>query len=86
MHLEELVLREVMYSISQYEFVLSRTIFVSKVTAALNMLVQNMTMLETNTVSGERIVDYIGLAPEVGVSKFSIMIDEEFKFVSHVCQ
>ncbi|KAK3802039.1 hypothetical protein RRG08_064632 [Elysia crispata] len=35
-----------------------------QVTAALNMLVQNMTMLETNTVSGERIVDYIGLSPE----------------------
>ncbi|GFO38362.1 canalicular multispecific organic anion transporter 1 [Plakobranchus ocellatus] len=32
-----------------------------QVTAALNMLVQNMTMLETNSVSGERIVEYIGL-------------------------
>ncbi|RUS82077.1 hypothetical protein EGW08_010154, partial [Elysia chlorotica] len=35
-----------------------------QVIGALNMLVQNMTMLETNSVSGERIVDYIGLSPE----------------------
>ncbi|GFR90425.1 multidrug resistance-associated protein 1 [Elysia marginata] len=35
-----------------------------QVITALNMMVQNITMLETNTVSGERIVDYIGLAPE----------------------